>query len=55
MAGTQGYRHRGKTNIAFCDGHVEEISEVYNASGVEGFVSSRCGFISPDNSLYSLE
>lgn len=55
MAGTQGYRHRGKTNIAFCDGHVEEISEVYNTSGDEGFVSSRCGFISPDNSLYSLE
>ena len=54
-AGTQGYRHRGKTNIAFCDGHVEELSEVYNSSGEEGFVSSRCGFISPDNSLYSLE
>lgn len=55
MAGTQGFRHRGKTNIAFCDGHVEELTQVYNSSGNEGFVSSDCGFISPDNSLYSLE
>lgn len=54
-AGTQGYRHHGKTNIAFCDGHVEEISDVYNSSGEPGFVSQRSGFISPDNSLYSLE
>jgi prepilin-type processing-associated H-X9-DG protein/prepilin-type N-terminal cleavage/methylation domain-containing protein len=54
-AGTQGYRHRGKTNVAFCDGHVEELSDVYNSQGSEGFVSTRSGFISPDNSLYSLE
>lgn len=54
-AGTQGFRHNGKTNIAFCDGHVEEITKSYTSSGSEGFVSQDCGFISPDNSLYSLE
>ncbi len=54
-AGTQGFRHQGKTNIAFCDGHVEELTEAYNSNGELGFTSTRCGFISPDNSLYSLE
>lgn len=54
-AGTQGFRHLGKTNIVFCDGHVESLSVPYLRSGDEGFVSKKCGFISPDNSLYSLE
>ena len=52
-AGTQGFRHRGRTNVAFCDGHVEALSKPYRKGG-EGFVSDGCGFLSPDNSLYSL-
>ncbi len=52
-AGTQGFRHRGRTNVAFCDGHVESFAKPYR-KGAEGFVSDGCGFLSPDNSLYSL-
>ena len=52
-AGTQGFRHRGRTNVAFCDGHVETLAKPYRKGG-EGFVSDGCGFLSPDNSLYSL-
>ncbi len=62
--GTQGYRHNGKTNVAFCDGHVQswkklftgaypedkEIIERYNESS-----SVKVGFLSEDNSLYDLE
>lgn len=55
LAGTQGFRHRGKTNMAFCDGHVETLGKPYQYGGSEGFTAPRCGFISPDNSLYSLE
>ena len=52
-AGTQGFRHRGRTNVAFCDGHVETLAKPYRKGG-EGFVADGCGFLSPDNSLYSL-
>lgn len=54
-AGTQGFRHRGRTNIAFCDAHVEALGRSYQANGKEGFVAPGCGFVSPDNSLYSLK
>ena len=53
-AGTQGFRHRGRTNVAFCDGHVEALDRPYRR-GAEGFVADGCGFLSPDNALYSLE
>ena len=52
-AGTQGFRHGGRTNVAFADGHVESLAKPYRKGG-EGFVSDGCGFLSPDNSLYSL-
>ena len=38
---------------AFADGHVETLSKPYR-KGAEGFVSDGCGFLFPDNSLYSL-
>ncbi len=50
-AGTQGFRHRGRTNIAFCDGHVESFDTPYRPGG-PGETAPGCGFISPDNSLY---
>ena len=52
-AGTQGFRHGGRTNVAFADGHVESLATPFRR-GAEGFVSDGCGFLSPDNSLYSL-
>ncbi len=64
-AGTQGYRHRRRTNVAFCDGtavswdklytNVEPARyitdlEVYNDSTRD----NKIGFLSPDNSAYDL-
>jgi len=56
-AGTQGYRHLGRTNVAFCDGHAEpwkerhtETYEYERANIAEG-----TGFLSADNSLYDLQ
>ena len=54
-AGTQGFRHRGRTNVVFCDGHVESLKQPYQSGGKPGFVDGICGFLSPDNSLYSGE
>lgn len=53
-AGTQGFRHRGRTNVVFCDGHVESFSKPYTRSGA-GNTAPGCGFLSPDNSLYGGE
>jgi prepilin-type processing-associated H-X9-DG protein/prepilin-type N-terminal cleavage/methylation domain-containing protein len=49
-AGTQGFRHRGKTNIAFADGHAESLKERFGVGVAPG-----TGFISADNSLYDLQ
>ena len=51
-AGTQGFRHRGRTNVAFCDGHVESLGQPYDSSGAKGVVAPKCGFLSPGNWLY---
>jgi len=55
-AGTQGFRHNGKSNVAFCDGHVESMQNRYveNADGKDR-VAPGTGFLSADNSLYDLE
>lgn len=66
VAGTQGYRHLGKTNVAFCDGHVvawdklytdtdpigTEQLETYNAKKEN---EVKIGFLSPNNSAYDLK
>jgi len=58
-AGTQGFRHRGATNAAFCDGHAESLRE--RTDGGNANVASGTGFVrDPDrpddpNSLYDLE
>jgi prepilin-type N-terminal cleavage/methylation domain-containing protein/prepilin-type processing-associated H-X9-DG protein len=56
-AGTQGYRHLGKTNVAYCDGTVQSISELYKETDpVEAEnIAPGTGFLSPDNSAYDLE
>ncbi len=54
-AGTQGYRHRGMTNVAFCDGHAESLrdrhteTDDYNGAAM---IAPGTGFLSPDNRLY---
>ena len=52
-AGTQGYRHRGRTNVVFCDGHAESIRDRFTAGNPK--VAEGTGFVSEDNSLYDLE
>jgi prepilin-type processing-associated H-X9-DG protein/prepilin-type N-terminal cleavage/methylation domain-containing protein len=52
-SGTQGFRHQGKTNVAFCDGHAESLGQRFtaNADGAAN-VAPGTGFLSADNSLY---
>jgi prepilin-type processing-associated H-X9-DG protein/prepilin-type N-terminal cleavage/methylation domain-containing protein len=48
-AGTQGFRHRGRANVVFADGHGESLKKRFTA----GFVlPPNVGFLSEDNSLY---
>lgn len=64
-AGTQGYRHIAKTNVAWCDGHASSQKELYTESikqvrlQIERYneVTRDCkiGFLSPDNSAYDLK
>ncbi len=55
LGGTQGYRHRGKTNVGFADGHVESLKKIYTDSAAGGQPARGCGFLSPNNSLYDLD
>jgi prepilin-type processing-associated H-X9-DG protein/prepilin-type N-terminal cleavage/methylation domain-containing protein len=58
-AGTQGFRHRGATNAAFCDGHAESLRDRADAGNSN--VAPGTGFLrdpeSPDNpnGLYDLD
>lgn len=62
-AGTQGYRHLGRTNVCYCDGHAESVSMAYtatgtNTNGVVTYSASNVagpgtGFLSADNSAYN--
>ena len=64
-AGTQGYRHRRRTNVAFCDGTAVNREELYTnvepakyTADLEeyndGTRDNKIGFLSPDNSIYDL-
>ena len=52
-AGTQGFRHLGRTNVAYVDAHAAAVGERFidNADGA-GRVGERTGFLSADNSAY---
>ena len=52
-AGTQGFRHQGRTNVGFCDGHAESLSDHFtaNADGADN-VAVGTGFLSGDNQMY---
>lgn len=57
FAGTQGYRHRDRTNVLFCDGHgesrAERHTETYPSDQTK--IAPGTGFLSPDNTLYDLD
>jgi prepilin-type processing-associated H-X9-DG protein len=61
-AGTQGFRHLGRTNVVYCDGHAESLSTAYTSVGANtagtvtytsNLVGAGTGFLSTDNSAYS--
>jgi prepilin-type N-terminal cleavage/methylation domain-containing protein/prepilin-type processing-associated H-X9-DG protein len=52
-AGTQGFRHRGKTNVVFCDGHAETLSDCFTQTSAPTAPGPGTGFLSVDNSLYA--
>jgi prepilin-type processing-associated H-X9-DG protein/prepilin-type N-terminal cleavage/methylation domain-containing protein len=56
-AGTQGYRHLGKTNVAWCDGSVGSVEECFTEAhpSERANIAEGTGFLSPDNSAYDLE
>jgi prepilin-type processing-associated H-X9-DG protein/prepilin-type N-terminal cleavage/methylation domain-containing protein len=56
-AGTQGYRHYGRTNVAYCDGHAATVKECYKNTEEDQVaeIAEGTGFLSPDNSAYDLE
>ncbi len=56
-AGTQGYRHRGRTTVAFADGHARGWSKRHTQTlaAVQDQIADGTGFLSPDNSLYDLD
>lgn len=56
-AGTQGYRHLGRTNVAWCDGHAGAQRERYTETkpSEKDKIAPDTGFLSPDNSAYDLE
>jgi prepilin-type N-terminal cleavage/methylation domain-containing protein/prepilin-type processing-associated H-X9-DG protein len=55
-AGTQGFRHSRRTNVAFCDGHAVSLEDRYQTyAGDPLYLADGTGFLSPDNGLYDLE
>jgi len=55
--GTQGYRHCGQTNVAYCDGNARSTGELYKQtdSAEVNNIAPGTGFLSPDNSAYDME
>lgn len=53
-AGTQGYRHLGRTNVAYCDGSVKSVQECHKGADPAD-IAEGTGFLSEDNSAYDLK
>lgn len=53
-AGTQGFRHRGGTNVAFVDGHVQTLWDRHLATSDNASPGTMTGFLSEDNSMYQI-
>jgi prepilin-type N-terminal cleavage/methylation domain-containing protein/prepilin-type processing-associated H-X9-DG protein len=56
-AGTQGYRHLQRTNVAWADGHATSERDCFTERDNDNQheIGSGTGFLSKDNSLYDLE
>jgi prepilin-type processing-associated H-X9-DG protein/prepilin-type N-terminal cleavage/methylation domain-containing protein len=56
-AGTQGFRHLGRTNVAYCDGHAESIDQRHTRTvpAEQSLLARGTGFLSDDNRLYDLK
>lgn len=56
-AGTQAFRHLGRTNAAFADGHAESLGQRFtNTVPLDAAkVAPGTGFLSADNAMYDLE
>lgn len=56
-AGTQAFRHRGRTNAVFADQHAESLTErhVTGSPADAARVADGTGFLSIDNDLYDLK
>jgi prepilin-type processing-associated H-X9-DG protein len=55
-SGTQGFRHSGKSNAAFADGHADSLTRRFTEVEEGGDkVAPGTGFLSPDNSIYDLD
>jgi prepilin-type N-terminal cleavage/methylation domain-containing protein/prepilin-type processing-associated H-X9-DG protein len=61
LAGTQGYRHVGRTNVCYVDGHAESVANRFTQAGnIVGttitynpqIATPGTGFLSADNSAY---
>ncbi len=52
-AGTQGFRHDGRSNVAFCDGHAETLATCYTTNNPA--IAPGTGFLSAGNSMYNLQ
>ena len=55
FAGTQGFRHRNRSNASFCDGHAESLRDCYTNCSESFPIAPGTGFLSSDNSLYDLQ
>lgn len=54
-SGTQGFRHRSRSNAAFCDGHAASMGRCYTNNCEGASVAPGTGFLSPDNDLYDVQ
>jgi prepilin-type N-terminal cleavage/methylation domain-containing protein/prepilin-type processing-associated H-X9-DG protein len=61
LAGTQGYRHRSRTNVCYVDAHAESVKDRFDKAGkISGgaivysaaVAAPATGFLSPDNHAY---
>jgi prepilin-type N-terminal cleavage/methylation domain-containing protein/prepilin-type processing-associated H-X9-DG protein len=52
-SGTQAYRHGGATNVVYCDGHGETLTQCYTQTApTDVVVGTGTGFLSLNNSAY---
>ena len=53
VAGAQAFRHRGRTNVAYVDGHAASVQTAYPHPTMA--MPAGMGFLSADNSAYDLD